>query len=90
MNPFLQHPQEQGIGYREQSVFALTIACRPGRSALLFALHAAFPWSPIPRRFDLEATTRFLRERNTWIEGKGGEYGTIPLNGDVLAGQQPR
>lgn len=68
MNPFLQHPHEQGVGYREHAAFALSIAYRLCRSAILFALHGVFPWSPIPRRLDLEATESFLRERNAWIE----------------------
>ena len=88
MNPFLQHPHEQGIGYREHAVFALSIAYRLCRSAMLFALHGVFPWSPIPKCLDLEATESFLRERNAWIESMGSETGAVQLGSDVLAGQQ--
>lgn len=87
MNPFTQHPNEQGIGYREHAGFALVIALRLACSAGLFALHGLFPWSPIPRRYDLEATAGFLDLQNGWIEHMAGRGRTVIANGDAPAGQ---
>ena len=68
MNPFTQHPNEQGIGYFEHMNFAIGIAFRLLRSALAFVIHATLPFITIEKRFDLEATSAFLLERNRYIE----------------------
>ena len=44
------------------------IAGRLLASVLCFALHALLPFVTIKRRFDLEATSAFLLERNRFIE----------------------
>lgn len=90
MNPFTRHPHEQGISYGEHAAFALSVAYRLWRSTLLFALHGVLPWSPIPKRFDLEATARFLHERSAWIERSASETKAVPSVRDLLVGQQFR
>ena len=68
MTRFNQHPYDQGINYLEHWGFAMGIAWRLFRSALAFAIHALMPWIPIERKFDLEATSAYLLERNDFIE----------------------
>jgi hypothetical protein len=73
MNPFTRHPNQQGIGYLEHMFFAMGIASRLFTSVMAFAVHAVFPFVDIRREFDLEATARFILERNDWIENAGSE-----------------
>ena len=68
MNAFTEHPHEQGVTYFEHWSFALGIAWRLLNSVVAFALHALLPFITIKRRFDLEATSAFLLERNHFIE----------------------
>ena len=68
MNAFTQHPQAQGVTYFEHWGFAMGIAWRLLASVFAFALHALLPFITIARRFDLEATSAFLLERNRFIE----------------------
>ena len=68
MNPFTEHPHEQGISYTQHWCFAMGIAYRLVASATKFALHAILPAIAIEPRFDLEAMIAYLRERNDWIE----------------------
>jgi len=68
MNIFTQHPHEQGVSYFEHWVFAMGIAWRLLQSVLSFAVHALIPAITIEKRFDLEATSAFLLERNRFIE----------------------
>lgn len=68
MNAFTEHPHEQGVTYFEHWSFAMGIAWRLLCSVLAFALHALLPFITIERRFDLEATSAFLLERNQFIE----------------------
>jgi hypothetical protein len=70
MNMFNAHPQEQGITYSDHLRFALGIAIRLLHCVIAFALHAIFPFIGIRRALDLEATTRFLRKQNNWIESR--------------------
>ena len=67
MNPFIQHPQEQGISYTEHLVFAMSIASRLMHSVMAFALHAVFPFIDIRPSLDLEATALFILQKNDWI-----------------------
>ena len=69
MNIFTEHPQKQGVTYTEHWLFAMSIATRLFHSVIAFALHAIFPFIDIKKEFDLEATARFIQEKNTWIEG---------------------
>jgi len=68
MKAFTQHPHEQGVTYFEHWDFAMGIAWRLLTSVVAFMLHAIFPSITIAPRFDLEATARFLAERNQFIE----------------------
>ena len=79
MNPFTEHPRQQGVSYTEHWYFAMGIAYRLAVIALKFALHAILPAIAIERRFDLEATIAYLHERNDWIENAGTET-SIPIN----------
>ena len=71
MNPFTEHPHQQGISYAEHWVFAMGIAYHLMACAIKFALHAMLPAIQIEPRFDLEATIAYLHERNQWIENAG-------------------
>ena len=68
MNAFTQHPHAQGVTYFEHWGFAMGIAWRLLASVFAFTLHALLPFITIARRFDLEATSAFLLERNRFIE----------------------
>ncbi len=68
MNTFTEHPHKQGVSYFEHWGFAMGIAWRLLASVMAFALHALLPCITIGRRFDLEATSAFLLERNHFIE----------------------
>ncbi len=68
MNAFTGHPHAQGVTYFEHWCFAMGIAWRLLSSVIAFALHALLPFITIERRFDLEATSAFLMERNHFIE----------------------
>ena len=68
MNIFTDHPHQQGVSYSEHWQFAMGIAWRLFCSVVAFAFHAMFPAISIERRFDLEATSAFLLERNRFIE----------------------
>lgn len=68
MNPFTEHPQQQGISYTEHMIFAMGIAQRLFHSVIAFTLHAIFPFVDIKQALDLEETANFIQERNEWIE----------------------
>ena len=68
MKAFTRHPIAQGVTYLQHWAFAMGIAWRLSRSVAAFALHGFFPFIDIERRFDLEATSKFLLERNRYIE----------------------
>ncbi len=68
MNPFRNHPQKRGISYSEHLVFALGIASRLFKSVIAFALHALFPFIGFKQTLDLEKTSSFIQDRNSWIE----------------------
>ncbi|MEA3411155.1 MAG: DUF6356 family protein [Pseudomonadota bacterium] len=68
MNPFTNHPRQQGVTYFEHWRFAMGIACRLVTSVAAFAVHALLPFIPIEPRRDLESTAAWLTERNRWIE----------------------
>ena len=68
MTIFTEHPHAQGVTYFEHWGFAVGIAWRLLRSVLAFLLHALLPFITIDRKFDLEATSAFLLERNAFIE----------------------
>jgi hypothetical protein len=81
MTIFTEHPHDQGITYFEHWGFAMGIAWRLLRSVLAFAIHALMPWITIERKFDLEATSAFLLERNDFIETEAARaaHDTEPL-----------
>jgi hypothetical protein len=68
MKAFTQHPHKQGVTYFEHWNFAMGIAWRLLASVTAFMLHAVLPFITIEPRLDLEATARFLAERNYFIE----------------------
>lgn len=74
MNPLTIHPQKQGVSYLEHWNFAMGIAYHLLICVLAFAIHALLPFISIEPRFDLEATSAFLAERNQWI-GSAKESG---------------
>ena len=86
MNPFTQHPQQQGISYREHLGFAMGIAWRLFIRAVAFALHAIFPFIGIKPALDLEATAGFIQEHNEWIEKMKRNMPSI--SGDTPPGRQ--
>ena len=81
MTIFTEHPHDQGITYFQHWGFAMGIAWRLLRSVLAFAIHALMPWITIERKFDLEATSAFLLERNDFIETEAARaaHDTEPL-----------
>ena len=81
MTIFTEHPHAQGVSYFEHWGFAIGIAWRLLRSVLAFSLHALLPFITIDRRFDLEATSAFLLERNAFIEAAAaaGHDSQIPV-----------
>ena len=68
MKAFTRHPIAQGVTYLQHLSFAMGIAWRLSRSIIAFALHGLFPFIDIEQRLDLEATSKFLLERNRYIE----------------------
>ena len=83
MTLFTEHPHAQGVSYTEHWIFAFGIAWRLFRSVVAFSLHAVLPFITIRRRFDLEATSAFLIERNHFIETAAATSGnsSIPARG---------
>jgi hypothetical protein len=79
MNPFSQHPHQQGISYFEHMVFALGIAARLFNSVIAFATHAIFPFIDIRKELDLEATVDFLNGQNDWIEAEKAHHPLSPV-----------
>ena len=73
MNAFTDHPHAQGVTYFEHWNFAMGIAWRLLVSVFSFVIHALLPWITIQRRYDLEATSAFLLERNHFIETAAAE-----------------
>jgi hypothetical protein len=80
MNIFNQHPHEQGVSYFEHLDFAVGVAWRLLTSVVSFTLHALFPFITIKRQYDLEATSAFLLERNSFIESAAakGQFQAAP------------
>lgn len=81
MNPFNAHPHAQGITYWSHFAFAMGIALRLLHSVVAFATHAVFPFIGIDRSLDLTETSRYLQERNHWIEGS--KQGVAPISSAV-------
>lgn len=89
MNPFTEHPHQQGTSYAQHWYFAMGIARRLAATALRFALHAMLPAIAIERRFDLEATIDYLHQRNDWIENAGITNGLRTNTVDYHVAKQP-
>ena len=75
MNPFTEHPHQQGITYAEHWRLAMGTACRLLQSVAAFAVHAVFLLVSISPELDLESTARFMNESNAWIEAAGAAGG---------------
>ena len=87
MNIFTKHTQQQGVTYIEHLYFAVGIAIRLANSVIAFVLHGIFPFIDIKKDLDLEATARFINEKNDWIEDKKQGKNARLANQTVL---QPR
>lgn len=85
MNVFTRHPHEQGVTYFEHWIFAMGIAGRLLCGVLSFAMHALLPFISIEPRFDLEATSAFLLERNDYIETTAASAHGKPVPGEVTS-----
>jgi hypothetical protein len=70
MNPFTEHPHQQGLTYKEHLEFALGIAWRLFNVVIAFSLHAILPFIGIKHALDLEQTANFINDCNNWIENK--------------------
>jgi hypothetical protein len=68
MNFLTRHPHIQGISYFEHWEFAMGIAWRLLRCVVAFAIHALIPPIRIEKKLDLEATSVYLLQRNSFIE----------------------
>tara|TARA_Y100001963_G_C6751714_1_gene434569 strand:- start:16 stop:279 length:264 start_codon:yes stop_codon:yes gene_type:complete len=67
--PFCKHPREHaGKTYWAHGVFAITIAVRLLASSASFALHAIFPFIPIPDKLNLGQTVEYLEDRNDHVK----------------------
>ena len=84
MNIFTQHTQQQGVTYLEHLVFAVGIAIRLANSVIAFALHGIFPFIDIKKELDLEATARFIKSKNNWIENQKQVKQKEPINQAVF------
>ena len=84
MNIFTKHTQQQGVSYGEHLFFAIGIAIRLANSVIAFALHGIFPFIDIKKELDLEATARFIKAKNNWIEDKKQIRQTEPGNQAVF------
>lgn len=70
MNLFTKHTRQQGVTYLEHMIFAVGIAARLANSVIAFTLHGIFPFIDIKKELDLEATARFIKAKNNWIENQ--------------------
>jgi hypothetical protein len=88
MTILTEHPHAQGVTYFEHWAFAIGIAWRLFRSVVAFSLHALLPFVTIDRHLDLEATSRFLLERNDFIETAAakGRDAHFPVRGPAAPG----
>ena len=77
MNPFTEHPKQQGITYSQHAVFAMTISARLLISVLAFATHAILPFISIDKTYDLQAMIDFLQRCNNWIAGSGSNTADV-------------
>ena len=89
MTVFTKHPHEQGVSYLEHLGFAIDIAGRLLASVIAFTVHALLPFITIDRRYDLEATSAFLLERNHFIEtaAAAGRIESSPGRASLPAGR---
>jgi len=60
MNPFTKHPNSVGETYWTHFKIAMKGVYRFGTSAIIFFIHAFFPFIPIPKPFDLVSTSDWL------------------------------
>ena len=84
MNIFTKHTQQQGVSYLEHLFFAVGIAIRLANTVIAFTLHGLFPFIDIKKELDLEATARFIKAKNNWIEGQKQTKQTRPVNHAVF------
>lgn len=84
MKTFTRHPIAQGVTYLQHLSFAMGIAWRLSRSVMAFFLHGLFPFIDIEQRLDLEATSKFLLERNRYIETAAARAHGLPDSTGII------
>ncbi|MDX1404570.1 MAG: DUF6356 family protein [Woeseiaceae bacterium] len=88
MTAFTRHPYRQGVTYIRHWLFAMGVATRLFASVLAFALHALLPFISIEPRFDLEATSAYLLERNQFIGAAAAKARARGIAGRNLPGSR--
>jgi hypothetical protein len=68
MNPFTEHPHQQGFTWWRHFRFAAGIACRLLPGALNLALHAVVPAIPMRKGWQLKELAEYLNERNAYVK----------------------
>tara|TARA_Y100001938_G_C8047158_1_gene409577 strand:+ start:209 stop:421 length:213 start_codon:yes stop_codon:yes gene_type:complete len=68
-NLLTKHPAEKNKTYFQHAWFALKISTQLSVCSLVFAVHAVFPFIPIPYSLNLESTALYLFEKNNDIGG---------------------
>ena len=86
MNPFTQHPREQGVTYQAHMKCVMGIALRLFHSAIAFTMHAILPCIGIKHALDLGASAGFLRARNDWIEAMKRNKSSDPVENSIGGG----
>jgi len=70
-NPFTKHPRENAYEtWWQHCQFAIGVGIRLVFTAIVFVIHAVFPFVTIPRWLNLEDTIVFLERENQDRETK--------------------
>jgi len=78
-NPFTKHPREcVGETWWRHCQFAIGVGVRLVFTAIIFVIHAVFPFVGIPRWLNLEDTIVFLERENENREDKKVEHSFPP------------
>lgn len=62
MRLFTAHPKSVGETYWQHFKIAMKGVYRLGGSAIIFFIHAVFPFIPVPKPFDLTSTSDWLND----------------------------
>jgi len=63
---FNNHPNKNGFTYFQHNKFAILTSLHLGTSAIFFAIHAVFPFIPMPALFNCKAIIATLDECAKW------------------------